>query len=246
MFSRLFTSVFGRTVMNTILFISLLLFAAAAIALRFSKSPKAEPEISPRLPASQFDGLFAERHAEETRALAEENASARNEATRRQLLERAAKGEIKALDEAHAFGDAQFYREVLQAIHTQANGNPKVLQSITKHIVESQKLRSTGELAETMIEMWSKFPGQHSLAEMLYLAALADDTAIFTRATNVALLSWREDQAGKVSAKEFLAMVESAYWLVADEVRTSGAGFLLKQAIVDVRRELAAANRRSA
>ncbi|MEP7337283.1 MAG: hypothetical protein ABI977_06020 [Acidobacteriota bacterium] len=232
--------------MNTVLFISLLLFAAAAIAFRFSNRRTAEPEISRRLPASQFDGLFAERHAEEARALSEENAKSRNEATRRQLLERAAEGEIKVLDEAHAFGNALFYREVLQAIHTQADGNPKVLQSIAKYIVDSQKLRSSRELAEAVIEMWSNCSGQHSLTEMLYLAALADDTAIFTRAVNAALLSWREDRIGKVSAKEFLATVESAYWLVASEVRTSGAGFLLKQAIADVRRELAAANRRLA
>jgi hypothetical protein len=232
--------------MNTILFIFLLLFAAAAIAFRFSKRRTAELEISRQFPASRFDGLFAERHAEEARVLAEENVRSRDEATRRQLLERAAEGEIKVLHEVHALGDAGFYREVLQAIHTQADGNPKVLQSIAKYIIDSQKLRSGSELAETVIEMWSKFPGQHSLAEMLYLAALADDAAIFTRATNVALLSWREDRVGKVSATEFLTAVESAYWLVASEVRTSGAGFLLKQAIADVRRELAATNRRSA
>jgi hypothetical protein len=232
--------------MNTILFISLLLLTATAIALRFSKRWAAKPEISRQLPASSFDGLFAERRAEEAKALAEENAMLREEAARRRLLERAAEGEIKMLDEAHALDDAQVYREVLQVIRTHADGNPEVLQSIAKYIVDSQKLRSSSDLAETVIEMWSKFPSQHSLAEMLYLAALADDAAIFTRAANVALLSWREDRIGEVSAKEFLTTVESAYWLVASEVRTSGAGFLLKQAIADVRRELAAANRRSA
>ncbi|MDQ3013179.1 MAG: hypothetical protein M3X11_21040, partial [Acidobacteriota bacterium] len=124
--------------------------------------------------------------------------------------------------------------------------NPKVLQSIAEHIVNSQELRSSREFAETMIDLWSKSPEQYSLANMLYLAGIADDAAVFKRAINAALTLWRDGRIEKVSAKEFLAMVESAYWLIAGEVRTSGSGFLLKQAIADVRRELAAANRRSA
>src|SRR5690242_14224467 len=109
--------------MNTILFISLLLFVATAIAFRFSKRRLPELEISRPLPTSQFDGLFAEEHAEQAKAMAEEAARSGEEATRDRLLARAAKGEIGTLDEADALGDAQFYRQVLQAIHTQADGN---------------------------------------------------------------------------------------------------------------------------
>jgi hypothetical protein len=81
---------------------------------------------------------------------------------------------------------------------------------------------------------------------MLCLAALADDEAVFKLTLNTALKLWREDRIAKVSATDFLATVESAYWLIASEVRTSGSGFLLKQAIADVRRALAAADRRPA
>jgi hypothetical protein len=232
--------------MNTILFISLLLLVATAIAFRFSKRRMPEQEMPRQLPASQFDGLFAEQHAEQVKALAEETARLGEKAMRDRLLEGAAKGEISTLDEAHALDDVQVYRQVLQAIHTQADGNPEVLHSIARHIIGSQKLRSSSGFSEAMIESWSKSPGRHSLAEVLHLAALADDAAVFRRAINTALVLWREDRVEGVSAKEFLATVESAYWLINGEVRTSGAGFLLKQAIADVRRGLAAADRRSA
>ncbi len=178
--------------------------------------------------------------------MVEEEIKLREDAKRQQLLARAAEGEITTLDEAHALNEAQFYKQVLQAVFTQADGNPKVLQSIAEHIITSQKLRSSSQFAETMIDLWSKSPGACSLAQMLYLAALADDAAVFRRAINAALTLWRDGRIEKVSATEFLATVESAYWLVASEVRTSGTGFLLKQAIADVRRELAAGNRRSA
>src|SRR5689334_11038489 len=200
--------------MNTILFITLLLFVATAIAFRFSKRKLPELEISRQLPASRFDGLFAERHAEQAKAMAEETARLDGKATRDRLLERAAKGETGTLDEADALGDPRFYGQVLQAIHTQADGNPEILYSIVRHIIGSQKLRSSSGFSEAMIELWGKSSGSPQLAEMLHLAALADDAAVFNRAINAALLRWREGRVEGISAKEFLATVESAYWLV--------------------------------
>lgn len=232
--------------MSTILFISLLLIAATAIVLRYSNRQGTKLEISRQLPASQFDGLFAERHAEEAKAMIEEDLRVHEDETRQQLLARASRGEIATLHEAHALHHAQVYKQVLQAVFTQADGNPKALQSIAEHIVTSQELRSSSEFTETMIDLWCKSSGSCSLAQMLYLAGLADDAVIFKRTINTALTMWRDGRIENVSADEFLATTESAYWLIASEIRASGTGFLLKQAIADIRRELAAGNRRSA
>ncbi len=199
-----------------------------------------------RLAAFQFDGLFAEQQAEESRQLAIAEARLREEELRQRLLTRAAEGEESALDDANKLGDALFYGEVLQALAEQANGGSEVLRSIAEYIVDSQELRSSSEFAETMFGVWRAPVNQRSLADMLYLSALADDPAVFRRAINEALKLWRNDLRTKVSAKDFLATVESAYWLVSGEVRYSGSGFLLKQAIADVRRQLAGANRWSA
>jgi hypothetical protein len=97
-----------------------------------------------------------------------------------------------------------------------------------------------------MIGHWVKSLDQRSFADMLYLAALSDDVAIFKRAVEVSAQRFSAGRLPQVSARDFLATVESAYWLVATEVRYSGSGFLLKRLIADVRRELAAASRRSA
>lgn len=229
--------------MNTILFISLLLIAATALAFRFSKTRLAAPKTPRPIPDSRFDGLFAEQGAEEDKALAEEEAGLQREASRQRLLERAAEGDLTSLDNAHFEGNARCYKQVLLELVTQADGNPKVLQSIAKYIIDSRKLRSSSELSDAMIVLWSESPEQFSLAMLLHVAALADDVAVFNRAIVATLAQWR---TGMVSAKELLNAIESAYWLVAGEVRTSGEGFLLKQAIADVRRELAAANRQPA
>ncbi len=203
-----------------------------------------------RLTSFQFDGLFAEQHAEESRQLAIAEAKLRDEEHRQRLLDRAAEGDESALDDANKLGDAPFYAEVLRTLVAQASSDQEQLRSIAEYIVDSQELRSSREFAEMMLEGWSNQDrepvSQRSLADMLYLSALADDADVFKRGISKAFNLWRNDLRTKVTAKDFLATVESAYWLMSGEVRYSGSGFLLKQAIADVRRKLAAANRWSA
>ena len=118
-------------------------------------------------------------NAVEAKALVEEEIRLHEDAKRQQLLTRANEGEIRTLGDAHALNDAQFYKQVLQTVLTQADDNPKVLQSIADHIVDGQNLRSSSEFAETMINVWSQSPDQYSLAKMLYLAGLAEHDANF-------------------------------------------------------------------
>jgi hypothetical protein len=231
--------------MNTLLFISILLLAVAAFTLHLLKRRTApqEPDFLPE--PRGFDGLFAEQHAEEMKLLAQAEAERRAQEERLGLLGRAAEGDKTALDEAHMRGDAEFYREILRRLVAHAEGDEGALRSIAEHIVDSRALRSSGEFAAVMIERLNVAPDQSSLVRALHLAALSDDAAVFGRAVEVALKIFGEGRLSQVSAEDFLATVDSVYWLIDAEVRSSGSGFLLKRLIVDVRRGLAAASRRS-
>src|SRR5262245_6410828 len=231
--------------MDTILFISILLLAVAAFALHRRKRRTAtkEPDFFPE--PRGFDGLFAEQHAEEMKLLAQAEEERRVREERQRLIGRAAEGDKSALDDAHKRGDAECYREILRTLVAHADGDEEKLRSIAEHIVDSRALRSSGEFAAMMIERWSNAPDLNSLVRMLYLAALSDDAAVFERAVETALKLFGEGRLPQVSAEDFLASVEGAYWLIDAEVRSSGSGFLLKRLIVDVRRGLAAASRRS-
>jgi hypothetical protein len=232
--------------MNTLLFISILLLVIAVLVInRWNRrpSPNSPPILTePR----QFEGLFAEQHAIEANLYRQAEAKLRAEEERERLLERAAEGDETTLDAAHQRRDLDLYREVLRTLVTQANGQSEVLCSIAEYIVDSRQLRCSSEFAHTMTEIWSQSLDQRSLVDMLYLSALSDDAAAFQQALEVALKKWQGGKLPRVSAQDLLALVECAYWLVATEVRYSGSGFLIKRAIADVRRELAAANRQSA
>jgi hypothetical protein len=232
--------------MDTIFFISILLLAVAVFALsrRKRRTPPKEPDVlsEPR----RFDGLFAEQYADEMKLLAQGEAERRVREERQRLLGRAAEGDKTALDDAHTRGDAEFYREILRTLVAHADGDEEAQRSIAEHIVDSRELRSSGEFASMIIERLSAAPDRSSLVRALHLAALSDDAAVFKRVVETASNLFGEGRLPQVSAEDFLATVESAYWLIDAEVRSSGSGFLLKRLIADVRRELAAAPRRSA
>ena len=233
--------------MEIIFFLTLcFLLIWALVVWRGAASASTDKAGYSRLSSFQFDGLFAEQRAEESRQLAIAGAKLRDEEHRQRLLNLAAEGDEAALDEASKLGDALFYAEVLDELARQANGDTELLRGIAEYIVDSQELRSSSEFAGMMLGHWSAPISQRSLADMLYLAALADNAEVFKRAINEALKLWRADLRTEISAKDFLATVECAYWLMSGEVRYSGSGFILKQAIADVRRQLAAANRWSA
>ena len=232
--------------MNTLMIIAILLLAVAALIFsQLNRRPLLKVSSPPTGPR-QFDGLFAEQRESEARLLAQAEAKLRAEEEQARLLQRAAEGEVTALDEAHERKDDNLYREALSALIIHADGNQEVLQSIAKHILESKRLRSISELALMMIEVWSRSLDRGSMIDMLYLSALSDDCETFQRAIETTTKEWCIGRLSGVTSKEILDAIESAYWLIAPEVRYSGSGFLIKRGIADVRRELAAADRRSA
>ena len=215
----------------------------ALLVWRHSVRAAANKDTPSRQTSFKFDGLFAEQHAKDSRKLAIAEAKLRDEENRQRLLDRAAKGNETTLNDAGKLNDAAFYAEVLETLADQANGDAERLRAIAEYIVDSRELRSSRKFVETMIELWCAPVSQRSLTDLLWLAALAHDAKVFQHALDSALKLWRNDLQTEVSSRDFLATVESAYWLVSEDVRCSGSGFFLKQTIADVRRQLATTNR---
>src|SRR5215471_20618226 len=170
--------------MDTIFFISILLLAASVFAL-LRRTPRKEPDFLPE--PRRFDGLFAERHAEEMKLLAQAEAERSVREGRQRLIGRAAEGDKTALDDAHTLGAAEFYREILRTLVAHADGDEEALRSIAEYIVDSSALRSSGELAAMIIERLSAAPDRSSMIRALHLAALSDDAVIFKRVVETSL-----------------------------------------------------------
>lgn len=231
--------------MDTYLIISVFLIAIAAFALRRWNRKSPPTETYSLAETRNFDGLFAVERAEDLKALARAEAELRVEKARERLIARAADGDETALDDAHKLGDQEAYGGALAALIAQARGSSERLRFLAEYIVDSAELPASREFAETMIKVYQASLDQRSLADMLHLTALTSDTASYWRVVEIVMAQWREGRISKLSATDILATIESGYWLISSEARLSGSGFLLKKAIAEVRRELAAAARRS-
>ena len=228
--------------MVTLLLTSLFVVALLAIAIYFWQKP-ATSNKSEVLPPSPGRALFQEGTPAAMAQAAVDADALKADATRRlrdELLDRARSGDKTTLQEAQA-EDPQLYKEVLDTLVSGAESDAALL-SLVSHITRND-MRVNGKLAERFIASCVGDLDRGKVAKMLHVAALSDDAAVYQRAVETALESWRNSSLSGISAQELRAILEGEFWILSSPTRSSGAGFLLKRALAGARRELDAAHR---
>ena len=231
--------------MVTLLITSFLLLAGITYVVYLWQRPssKEEPEFS--LPPPRVAGLFDDDGLIEQSPRQLAGGEIFTVEERHMLLERAAAGDKEALFEAHAARDASLYDEVLNKLVERA-GSEKGLLALASYITRSDPhLRVNKRLAEKFIESWKLAPDRNSTAKMLHVAALSGDANIYQTAIETSYQLWRDRHLTGVNADELRQLIESEFWILAPAVRNSGAGFVLKRKLAQLRRQLLAATKQS-
>ena len=185
------------------------------------------PQISSRsLPRSLFDPPSAQALAEDQLAQLRAN-----------LRTRVEDGDYSVLDEAKA--NPTLYNEVLNALLARGSD----VREMAVYISRNAELRANPPFAQAFIKVWDQTPKRSDLSLMLHLAALSDNADVYWFAVDVAKQAWAQGRLTQVSPKELAAAIEVEYWLLDTEARESGAGFVLKRYVANVRRELSGASR---
>lgn len=222
--------------MEALLFISL--FLLAAVGLWFATKPR---RTSAALPNNTFAGtppgraLFANEEAAAEFAAAEALRLAAE--TRAALLQRAHSGDVSVLAEVQT--DAQLYRAALDELTEQAK-DEAALQGLTQAVLQQADGIATPQLAQAVMACAKAF----TFNDVLRVAALSGDAASYQQAVEAVVRGWHDGHWPRLTAAQLSESIESEYWLLSSEARASGAGFLLKQKLVAVRRELAAVTQR--
>ncbi|HEV7397569.1 MAG TPA: hypothetical protein VGN86_13745 [Pyrinomonadaceae bacterium] len=156
-----------------------------------------------------------------------------------QLLERAAAGDNTTADEAYKSFDRRVYDEILAALVKQADSEARLL-SVLSHVTRNE-LPVTNELAQAAIQSWKNSPDRSSTARTLHITALADDARLYQNTVEFVLNLWRLGSLNEVSAAELRSLIDGEFWVLSNQTRSSGAGFILKRSLAKARRELEAA-----
>jgi hypothetical protein len=216
--------------MVTFLITFLFIFAFLAVAVYFWQKP-ATPAADPILPPPPARSLFEANRPVEPQQL--QPMEAPNAA---EILARARAGERAVLSEAAV--DQNLYAEALMLLSSSADA-PKLL-SIASYISQ-HALPVTSTFAKAFIQANASDSDRGSIAKMLHVAAQSDDVETYQQAVQTALKTWRANKQS-IPAEELATLIESEFWVLTSESRSSGAGFVLKQTLADARRELRNSN----
>lgn len=221
---------------SAILIISVFLFVVASFAILRTKRSRSKEVAGELPPGVSSRGLFDAADVETPKGNPEQ-------LRRGELRERAERGDLSALSEARAARDAALYRFVLDGLVGRASGDAARVRELAAHVAAGRDLRASPELAEMLLGEWRGEPTPASTAELLRVSALSDDAGTFGRAVSEVLQLWEGGGLDALGAEELRSLFEAEYWLLSSEAKRSGAGFVLKQKLADVRRSLAAARR---
>ena len=222
-------------VIIAISFFAILVAAFTVYRKRIRLDATSDRELAPL----RFDGLFADQVSALQPAELENATCA--PAARTELIERSRRGDQETLSEAHSTGDAVLYGEVLDALIESTSGSQENFEALVSRISKSSELRGNKRLAQRSIDSWKTSTDRRSTAQMLHIAALSDDAAVYEQAVEVVFECWQGGALEQYSSEELVELFESQYWILAPEARRGGAGFALKRKLAGIRRELATA-----
>ena len=230
--------------MIAILIIVFILLAATAAAVVYRRQQRllqsrVQRELGPRQPRSLFADTQQALDAS-ARALPEQPAHGYVQ-QRAAFLTRVASDDLSVLADAHGARDAALYRLVLNGLVERAAKSDERLRALVSYVGGQAALRGSVELAEVYSAVWQETPDRATTATMLHLAALSDDADTFRKAAEIASLFWQNGQLAQLTGEELRALIDGEFWVLSADARRTGAGFMLKQRLNDLRTELSAA-----
>jgi hypothetical protein len=232
--------------LGAILIITVFLIFVASFALLRTKRSSSTRDTETLPPGVSARGLFGGEvggYLDEGDSEAFDEDEAHEKIYAGALRARAEEGDLDALDDARATGDAAVYRFVLDALVGRSASSPEHLHALAAHIARSDGLRSSPALAEILLGEWRRAPTRASTAELLRVSALSDDASTFGLAVSEVLEFWEDGRLEGVSGEDLRSLFESEYWLLSSEAKRSGAGFVLKGKLADARRRAATRTR---
>ena len=193
---------------------------------------KPDTELAP----PKFAGLFP---SEEPPAYDDSAAIEEASRIRAVLIDCARAGDTTTLLETQARTDATLYNELLDTLTALASESSERLRALVSYISNNGELRANKRLAELVISAWEAAPDRRSTIEMLHVAALSDDAAVYQAAVESVISLWQKGKLLDFRSQDLIELLESQFWMLAPRARQGGAGFALKQRLAGARRELA-------
>ncbi|MET0753303.1 MAG: hypothetical protein ABWZ66_08010 [Pyrinomonadaceae bacterium] len=84
-------------------------------------------------------------------------------------------------------------------------------------------------------EFWEMSPNRRNTVQLISLAAQTESGNLFSETAETAIEHWKANKIEDLSATNLAQILESHFWLLPNEERTSGVSFWIKQEIAGLR-----------
>ena len=230
--------------MSTVIFslsflILLALIAYAARSLRRERHsffPAAERQN--QLESARFAGLFAPT-ARDLARFEQEKHQRQFAEQREKLLTWATLVDFSALNNRPIFKDEKLFAKSWEDAVEILTGRTRSVQDVrllTSFCLDNE-INVNASLVNSFHKIWAESPDAKTTVEMFRLVANVNDAELFLDVLIEAEQFVKTQKLSEISAAELSELAESHYWLLSQQTRTSGAGFLVKQKMTDMRSE---------
>jgi hypothetical protein len=219
----------------TILISVIAAWLIVAVLWRTSRS-NSQSQLTESKVAAEYRGLFVPSEAEIKRLQADEKALllSKNQANSNENLRRRIKdGDFSALIEAQESEDANLYEELLWIL-LEKDDFSELLTFFRQH----DKLPVSRLMLENLRMIWCEYPTRQATIDYLHFAARSPSIELFSEAVDEIVEFWQTERLPMFSAEHLKLLIESEFWTLAADEKSSGAGFLLKQKLAGLRLKL--------
>jgi hypothetical protein len=104
---------------------------------------------------------------------------------------------------------------------------------------EAKRMESEEKISKVtkFMSVWRELPSRRNTLELLYVASQSENGNVYNDVAKSVLESWKNGKINDLSAEDLAQILESHFWLLPSEHRTSGINFGLNQEIASLRRK---------
>lgn len=156
------------------------------------------------------------------------------------LLQRARDGDRGVLLDADHVGDQTLYAEVFETVFALVQSDPAACSRLIAFLNEHNQLPVTQPFAQFLLESFQTQPTPAAARQCLFFSARTGSAALYSEVVDQILAHWRRGSLTGMQPADLAALIESQFWLLPVQARSSGDGHVFKRVLALIRRELTA------
>lgn len=154
------------------------------------------------------------------------------------FLERARDGDRAVLIDADHVGDQTLYAEVFEVVFASIQSDPAACLGLIAFLNEYNQLPVTQTFAQFLLASFQNQPTPTTARQCLFFSARTGSAARYSEVVDQVMDYWRRGNLTGMQPSNLAALIESQFWLLPVQARSSGDGHIFKRVLALIRREL--------